>query len=573
MTGPRSRIIEAGDSAVVCEVEASPVSTSRVDVDVNARVIAIAASVRQRTIVGVRDVVPTFRSVTVFFDPLGTDVSVVTAALRECMLAAPQVPSDRTIDVLVVYGGDDGPDLADVAAYAHCSPEAVIARHAGRTYHVCMLGFLPGFAYMASVDETIAVPRRGTPRMRVPAGSVGIAGFQTGIYPTESPGGWQIIGRTAANLFTPDRTPPTLFSPGDRVRFVPAEVVADLGSGRTDTGQEPSAAPWGTTRCVTVLQPGLLTTVQDAGRWGHQDLGVSVAGPMDYVAHRLANALVGNGQQAATLEVTWLGPELRIEQETRFAVTGADLHVTLDGADVPLGVPLRCCTGSVLCFGERRAGARAYVAFDGGVAVPRVLGSRATHLPSGFGGIGGRQLTAGDRVPLGDPPSDVASHLVDPEVAHSGAGAAGATGETAAQQVRSAGGARLRVLPGPQLAESGPTALEALQRTRYTVSPQSNRMGYRLAGDVHMPGVSRGDMVSESTFVGGVQLPPSGEPILLMADRQTSGGYPQIAVVITADLPLAGQLGPGDWIEFEACSRPEAIAALRDMDEALRVVG
>ena len=295
-------------------------------------------------------------------------------------------------------------------------------------------------------------------------------------------------------------------------------------------------------------------------------------GPWDYVAHRLANALVGNGQQAATLEVTWLGPELRIEQETRFAVTGADLHVTLDGADVPLGVPLRCCTGSVLCFGERRAGARAYVAFDGGVAVPRVLGSRATHLPSGFGGIGGRQLTAGDRVPLGDPRSDVASHLVDPEVAHSGAGAAGATGETAAQQVRSAGGARLRVLPGPQLAESGPTALEALQRTRYTVSPQSNRMGYRLAGDVHMPGVSRGDMVSESTFVGGVQLPPSGEPILLMADRQTSGGYPQIAVVITADLPLAGQLGPGDWIEFEACSRPEAIAALRDMDEALRVV-
>ena len=573
MTDPRSRIIEAGDSAVVCEVEARPVSTSHVDVDVNARAVAIAASVRQRTIVGVRDVVPTFRSVTVFFDPLATDVSVVTAALRESMLAAPQVPSDGTIDVPVVYGGDDGPDLADVAAYAHCSSEAVIARHAGKTYRVCMLGFLPGFAYMASVDETIAVPRRGTPRMRVPAGSVGIAGFQTGIYPTESPGGWQIIGRTAANLFNPDRTPPTLFSPGDRVRFVPTEVVAGLGSGRADTGPEPSTAPQGTRRCVTVLQPGLLTTVQDAGRWGHQDLGVSVAGPMDYVAHRLANALAGNGQQAAALEVTWLGPELRIEQETRFAVTGADLHATLDGADVPLGVPLRCRTGSVLCFGERQAGARAYVAFDGGVAVPRVLGSRATHLPSGLGGIGGRQLTAGDRVPLGDPRSDVAPRLVDPEVVHSGAGVAGAAGETAAQQVRSAGGARLRVLPGPQLAESGPTALEVLQRTRYTVSPQSNRMGYRLAGGVHMPGVSRGDMVSESTFVGGVQLPPSGQPILLMADRQTSGGYPQIAVVITADLPLAGQLGPGDWIEFEACSRPEAIAALRDMDEALRVVG
>jgi KipI family sensor histidine kinase inhibitor len=573
MTISGARIIEAGDSAVVCEVEARSVSTSRVDVDVNARAIAIAAAVTQRTIAGVRDVVPSFRSVTVFFDPLGTDVSEVTTALRESMHADPPVSSERTIDVPVVYGGGGGPDLAEVAAFAGSSSETVIARHAGRTYRVCMIGFLPGFAYMASVDDTIAVPRRRTPRVRVPAGSVGIAGSQTGIYPTESPGGWQIIGRTAATLFDPDRDPPALFSPGDRVRFVPVDTVADLGSGQTATGSEPTIASRGTTRCVTVLQPGLLTTVQDTGRWGHQHLGVSVAGPMDYVAHRLANALLGNGQRTAALEVTWFGPELRMEQETRFAVTGADLHATLNGADVPLGVPLRCEKGSVLRFGERRGGVRAYVAFDGGVAVPRVLGSRATHLPSGLGGFGGRQLTADDRVPLGDPPSDMVPHLVDPEVARSGVGAAGAAGETAAQKVRSAGGARLRVLPGPQAVESGPTALEALQRTRYTVSPQSNRMGYRLAGGAQMSGLSRGDMISESTFVGAVQLPPSGDPILLMADRQTSGGYPQVAVVITADLPLAGQLGPGDWIEFETCSHPEAVAALRDMDEALRAAG
>ena len=573
MTVPGSRIIDAGDSAIVCEIAAGPASTPGVDVDVNARAIAIAAAVRQRAVAGVRDVVPTFRSVTVFFDPLGTDVSAVSAALREEMIATPPVSPGTTIDVPVKYGGDDGPDLAEVAAFANCSPETVITRHATTTYRVCMLGFLPGFAYMASVDDTIAAPRRDTPRMRVPAGSVGIAGLQTGIYPMESPGGWQIIGRTAANLFDPGRTPPALFSPGDRVRFVPVDTVAEIGSGRTDAGSKPSTDPRGASRSVTVLDPGLLTTVQDAGRWGHQHVGVSVAGPMDYVAHRLANALVGNGQDAATFEATWLGPELRIEQETRIAVTGADLHVTLDGADVPLGVPRRCRAGSVLRFGDRRGGARAYVAFDGGVAVPHVLGSRATHLPSGLGGIGGRQLTAGDRVPLGDPRSDVAPRPVDRSVARSDANAADAATETAARRVRSAGGARLRVLPGPQVAESGPSALEALQRSRYTVSPQSNRMGYRLVGGARTPGASRGDMISESTFVGGVQLPPSGEPILLMADRQTSGGYPQIAVVITADLPLAGQLGPGDWIEFETCSRPDAIAALRDMDEAFGVAG
>ena len=590
MTIPGARIVEAGDSAVICEVEARPSSSSAaaasgVDVDANARAIAIAAAVTQRSIAGVRDVVPSFRSVTVFFDPLATDVSEVTAALGESMHAAPPVSSERIIDVPVVYGGDGGPDLADVAAFARISPEAVIERHAGRTYRVCMLGFSPGFAYMASVDDTIAMPRRETPRVRVPAGSVGIAGLQTGIYPSESPGGWQIIGRTATTLFDPGRVPPALFSAGDRVRFVPLDAplgaVEDLVANQTATGSEPVSEPGSeptaaspvTSRSVTVLQPGLLTTVQDAGRWGHQHLGVSVAGPMDYVAHRLANALVGNGQCAAALEVTWLGPELRMEQDTRVAVTGADLHATLDGADVPLGVPVRCEKGSVLRFGERLGGVRAYVAFDGAVAVPSVLGSRATHLPSGLGGVAGRQLVAGDRLALGEPGSDMVPPVVDPGVARPNVGAAGPVGETAAQQVRSAGGARLRVLPGPQVAESGSTALEVLQRTRYTVSPESNRMGYRLAGDAQLSGFSRGDMISEATFVGGVQLPPSGDPILLMADRQTSGGYPQVAVVITADLPLAGQLGPGDWIEFEVCTRPEAVAALRDMDEALHAVG
>ena len=570
MTVPGARVIEAGDSAVVCEIDGKALSTAGVDVDVNARAIALASAVRQRAIAGVRDVVPTFRSVTVFFDPLGTDVSAVTAALHEDVIATPPVTSDETIDVPVVY---DGPDLAEVAAFAHCSPDTVIARHTARTYRVCMLGFLPGFAYMASVDEAIAAPRRATPRVRVPAGSVGIAGIQTGIYPTESPGGWQIIGRTAPNLFDPDRTPPALFGPGDRVRFVRADAVTALGSDRTETDSKPSATGPCTTRCVTVLQSGLLTTVQDEGRWGHQHLGVSVAGPMDYVAHRLANSLVGNGQNAATIEATWLGPELRIEQDSRIAVTGADLQVTLDGADISLGVPVRCRAGSMLRFGDRRGGVRAYVAFDGGVAVPRVLGSRATHLPSGLGGIGGRQLTAGDRVPLGDPLSDVARHAVGPAVAHVGAGGAVAAAEVAAQRVHSAGGARLRVLPGPQAAESGPSALEALQRTRYTVSPQSNRMGYRLEGGARIPGASRGDMLSESTFVGGIQVPPSGDPILLMADRQTSGGYPQIAVVITADLPLAGQLGPDDWVEFETCSHADALTALRGAHEAMRAAG
>ncbi|MDA1183215.1 MAG: 5-oxoprolinase subunit PxpB [Acidobacteria bacterium] len=574
MTGPGGRIVEAGDSALVCEIGHATGTGVGVDADVNACAVAIAAAVRKLAIPGVRDVVPAFHSVTVFFESLGTDVPAVVAALDEAMTAPPSGSPGKAIDVPVVYGGKAGPDLAEVAAFAGCSPDEVIERHAATTYRVCMLGFLPGFAYMASVDTTIAAPRHATPRLRVPAGSVGIAGLQTGIYPRESPGGWQIIGRTALDLFDPDRTPPALFAPGDRVRFIPTDGADEEAPVQAETGSGSQAALGAGRRTVTVLQPGLLTTVQDAGRWGHQHDGVSVAGPMDVGAYRLANALVGNRVDAAALEATWLGPELRMEQDTRVAVTGADLQATLDGADVPLGVAVRCGAGSVLRFGARQGGVRAYVAFDGGVAVPDVLGSRATHLPSGLGGVEGRQLIEGDRVPLGEPPQGLAT---DVGRAGGNVGAAGldalASAGGAARRVRAAGGARLRVLPGPQASECGPAVLEALQRARYTVSPESNRMGYRLMGGAQIQGVSGGEMISASTFVGGVQLPPSGDPILLMGDRQTTGGYPQIAVVITADLPLAGQLGPGDWIEFVACTRDDAVAALRDPDGTSGVAG
>ena len=563
VTQRTTRIREAGDSALLLDVgatHASPLHETQVlltagsiDSNLNARAIAIARAVRQRAIAGVRDVVPTFRSVAVFFDPLATDVAAVAAALHEEADVAPCDSSGRTIEVPVVYGGDAGPDLAQVAAFAGCSQETVIARHAARAYRVFMLGFLPGFAYMGSVDETIAAPRRATPRLRVPAGSVGIAGRQTGIYPHDSPGGWHIIGQTAMELFDCGGTPPALFAPGDQVRFVRTSGNAVSGFSRTQVRLTPEPTIQAATRCVTVLRPGLLTTVQDSGRWGYQDLGVPSSGPMDFVAHRLANAVVGNPPDAATLETTWLGPELRIEQETRVAVAGGDLRATLDSVDVPLYAAVRCRSGSVLRFGDRRAGARAYVAFDGGIAVPPVLGSRATHVPSGLGGMDGRALKAGDRIPLG--------HAGDIS-----------RGMRTTWPRPPSGGARLRVLPGPQAEHFAPSALETLQRTRYTISPQSNRMGYRLAGGASVRSATSGEMISDAAFIGGVQIPPSGNPILLMADRQTSGGYPQLAVVITADLPLAGQLGPGDWVEFEACSRADAIAALIKLEGTLLAV-
>jgi KipI family sensor histidine kinase inhibitor len=537
------RLREVGDSALLLEIGSADSSPAGIDVAVNRRVIAIARAIRERSRPGVRDVISTFRSVAVFFHPLSTDVAALAGALHECSDAQAPDPVGKRVEVPVEYGGEAGPDLEAVAAFARCTTGEVIERHTSRTYRVCMLGFLPGFPYMAAVDDTIAVPRKPSPRVRVAAGSVGIAGRQTGIYPCDSPGGWQIIGRTALSLFDVDRMPPALFSPGDQVRFVPVKQVTSQKSQVTSHKPRGDAS---TGRFITVLRPGLLTTVQDSGRWGHQALGVPVAGPMDPLAHRLVNLLVNNPRDAATLEATLQGPELRVEQETHVAVGGGDLQPRLDGADLPMHVSVRCRKGAVLAFGGRRAGTRAYIAFDGGIDVPKVLGSRATHAVSGLGGVDGRPLKAGDRLPLGEPGADLKVGAV--------VGADLLVGPT--QNVT------LRILPGPQIDYFETAALEALEGAEFVVSPHSDRMGYRLTGGVLPQSRITGEMLSDVTFIGALQVPSSGDPILLMADRQTTGGYPQLAIVISADLPAAAQLAPGDRVRFERCTRPDALAAL-----------
>jgi KipI family sensor histidine kinase inhibitor len=542
------RIREAGDAALLVEW------AEVIDPTVNARAIALAAAIQRMPLSGVRDVVPMYRSVAIHFDPLKADPDALRAAIVDLDHVPPEPVQGSTVDVPITYGGEGGPDLAVVAEWARMSPNAVAERHVSREYRVFMLGFFPGFAYLGSVDDEIAAPRRETPRTRVPAGSVGIAGRQTGIYPSEAPGGWQIVGKSPLRTFDPERVPSALLKAGDHVRFVsvPAGDATSewQGAARTDRRSAGDSQISDIDRTVTVVRPGLLTTVQDQGRWGHQSSGVPVSGALDVVSHRLANLLVGNAADAATLEVTLAGPELRIDRAARVAVAGADLQAALDGAVIPPGVSRQCRAGSVLRFGERAWGARAYVAFDGGIDTPVVLGSRATHVGAALGGFGGRALAAGDRVRIGPAAASQTSRI------------------NADRPIRIAGGARLRVLPGPQDDFFAESAFAVLEGTRFVVTPQSNRMGYRLSGAV-IPRASDREMISDAAFAGGIQIPASGQPILLMSDRQTTGGYPQLAIVITADLPMAGQLAPGDWVEFTRCTRAEAIAAVRDQEAML----
>jgi inhibitor of KinA len=213
------RIVPAGDSALIVEFE------ERIDPGVNARTIACADAIQAAAIEGVRDVVPTYRSVAVYFDPLHTDGEALTACLeREAARPASAAPAARpAVRIPVCYGGDLGPDLPAVAAFAAVSESEVIRLHAAESYRVFMLGFVPGFAYLGIVDQRIAMPRHATPRVRVPSGSVGIAGVQTGVYSAETPGGWQLIGRTPVKPFDPVREPPFLLKAGDAVQFYPIE--------------------------------------------------------------------------------------------------------------------------------------------------------------------------------------------------------------------------------------------------------------------------------------------------------------------------------------------------------------
>lgn len=297
-------------------------------------------------------------------------------------------------------------------------------------------------------------------------------------------------------------------------------------------------------RAIQVIRPGMLTTVQDLGRHGFQHLGVPVAGPMDWWSHEAANVLVGNLANAAVLEVTLIGPELELTRSAIAAVVGADFDLSVSGRPVPMNQAFPVEAGERLAFGARRSGARAYVAFSGGVAVPPVMGSRATHVRGALGGHAGRPLRRGDVVPLGDARAAMPTQTTPIAVPH------------LPLPVR----ATLRAIDGPE------SAGDAFWNAAFAVSAQSDRMGYRLEGATLD---AAGDHVSSAVAMGTVQVTPSGLCVLLMADRATSGGYARAATVITADLPIAGQLAPGDALRFRRATAVEARDAWAAMRAAL----
>ena len=524
MTFPR--VLPVGDAAVTVELG------DALDPRTSARVRALDLVLAHAPFDGFRESVPTHRSLLVLYDAtVARFTSVARILLSLAASPAPPPPPGRLHEIPVVYGGEDGPDLAALAAERGLAEADVVGLHAGPEYTAFMLGFTPGFPYLGLLPEALLCPRRATPRVRVPAGSVAVAGRQTGIYPVASPGGWRVLGRTSLRLFDPRRDEPALVSPGDRVRFVP---VTELPPREPAL---PAPALLGTP-VVEVLEPGLLTTVQDSGRAGHRRVGVCGAGPMDARAHAVANRAVGNPPGSAALECTAAGPTLAFLAPLPFAVAGADLGAVLERADlgpwpVPLGAGVLARPGNVLRFTGPRWGCRAYVALRGGIDVPAVLGSRATDLASAFGGFAGRALAAADRLAVFPAAGEEASSRESPPA-------------------RLAASATVRVVLGPQADHFDAETVSSLLAGPWRVSATSDRVGLRLEGEP-LRHAGAAETLSDGMVPGSIQVPPDGRPIVMAADAPTTGGYPKIATVVTSDLPLLAQLVPGEGkVRFEA---------------------
>jgi len=304
---------------------------------------------------------------------------------------------------------------------------------------------------------------------------------------------------------------------------------------------------------IRVLEPGPQTTVQDAGRSGHMRYGIPPSGPVDRRSFVLANRLVGNPDGAAALEFTLLGPRLRAEAPCSIAVTGPDAPLSLNDTPAPAWTTLTLAAGDVLKVGAARTGVRGYIAVAGGIDVPPALGSRATYLRGRMGGLHGRALARDDRLPLGAAPTP--RHRTVPPAARPQWG----------------GEALLHVVLGPQADRFTAEGIAAFLGSTYDVLPQSDRMGARLRG-ARIAHARGHDIISDGIALGSVQVPGDGQPIVLLMDRQSTGGYTKIATVCSFDIARVGQAKPGQRLRFTAVDVASAHRLLRDSDAAFASV-
>lgn len=500
-----------------------------------AQILSMRRQLESARISEVRDVVSCFDSLAVHFDPRDGEAVMEWLKSMDMSASSDDLESpDGTHEIPVLYGDD----LNEVANRLGLSVDQVIGLHGGATYTVAAIGFSPGFPYLIGLPTELRLPRIDTPRP-VSAGSVAIAGDQAGIYPFDSHGGWHVIGQTSINLFDSQKNSPALLSPGDRVRFIAVEKLPP----RITISERTSPSAQGV---IEIIEAGPLTSVQDLGRHGYQSIGVTPGGVMDPVAAKVANRLLGNPEDHALLEFAMLGPVLKFHRACRIALVG--------GADQRCGRPIEVFAGDTLDLRTLAIGSYGYLAIAGGIDVEPVLGSRSTDLRAKFGGHQGRRLQNGDRLKIGDAskiprgadwrvlwPCD---HAISKPLI-------------------------IRYIRGMQSDWFDSSSLEIFANSEFHISSKSDRVGIRLDGPKMIHAMDA-HMVSQAVVRGSIQVPPDGMPIVLMAECQTIGGYPQIAHVISADLPKFARLGPGSAVRFREVTLDEARWAWDELEREMK---
>lgn len=502
-----------------------------VELDSLDEVLALHQSLLAKPIAAISELIPAARTLFIYFDRRMQSAKEIAMELRQRDLTRGETTAGNLITIPVSY---DGEDLDFVAQHLDITTDEVIRRHTQSRYQVAFTGFAPGFAYMVNGESQLHVPRRSSPRVKIPQGAVALAGEFSGIYPKDSPGGWQLIGHTNVAMWDLTRSVPALLQPGDEVQFIsetaktviPLPQNCSVGSKRTEGALE-------------VVSPGLWTTFQDIGRFGQAGMGVSESGAMDQLAFRQANQLVGNAPNQACLELTQGGLQLKAHQRTTMALTGALGRIdkiALDGSRtlLPSYQSFELEVGEGLKVAMATHGVRGYLAVRGGFAEDKVLASCSY---DSLAQIGPEPLTVGDYLTLGDECSCVAEPLDHPLKSV----ALACPKDTVT----------LDIVLGPHSDWFSSEAILRLQQQSWKVTPQSNRIGLRLSADQPLERVIEDELPSEGTGVGAIEIPANGQPVLFMRDHPLTGGYPVIASVAEYHLDKAGQLPAGVTVRFK----------------------
>lgn len=514
----------------------------RIDDALHRQVVQLNHALLKFPFEGLVETVPAYASLTVFYQPEqltnhgASPFLQVKRHLENLLNQSAEVTFEtpRLVKIPVCYDESLGYDLNEMAETKDISQENLIQLHQQKTYRVYMMGFLPGFAYLGPVDNTIACARKASPRAKVEAGSVGIAGNQTGIYPLDSPGGWQIIGRTPLRMFEPEKSNPFLLKTGDQVQFYTIDLKT-FQQWPHDAAPATPPDPAAALPDVLVLKSGPYATLQDLGRPGFRASGVPLSGAIDQAAHCAANALVGNETNAASIECTMGGLQLLFQKPAVVALSGAGKGF-VNKKEIPFYQPLEIAPQDVLEIRFQPPGLRTYVAVQGGFQGEKILGSQSACPLIGIGALlqkdSGLMIGRGDTIP---------NHQVSfPPPATSPTNA-------------------VRVMPGPEFDWMSPGSQVQFFEQPFSLSRRCDRMGSHLIAEPLALQQTR-EMCSTAVAPGTIQLTPGGQLILLMNDCQTTGGYPRVGQVAAVDLPRVAQLIPGETIHFQHIGPSEAEA-------------